>query len=171
MLPNSQIPLWKWNIEEFFYQSRPSGVSQMTIVVKKQPANAADIKDTGSIPGLGRSPGGEHGNPLQYSCLENPMDRGAWKATVHRIYGIQLKRLSMHAHGNSIFNFLRNCQTVFQSDHSILYSNQQCMMRDLLLGSDVPYLLDAGSCLCQVYKWVHLSSVNRDNDSIYFTGL
>ena len=41
--------------------------------------------DLGSIPGLGRSPGGEHGNPLQYSCLENPMDRGAWQATVHEV--------------------------------------------------------------------------------------
>ena len=47
--------------------------------------HAADIRDVGSIPGLGRSPGGEHGNPLQYSCLENPMDRGAWWAMVHRV--------------------------------------------------------------------------------------
>ena len=43
------------------------------------------VRDAGSIPGLGRSPGGGHGNPLQYSCLENPMDRGAWRATVHRV--------------------------------------------------------------------------------------
>jgi len=54
-------------------------------VVRNLPANAGDIKDLGSIPGLGRSPGGGHGNPLQYSCLENPMDRGDWWATVHRI--------------------------------------------------------------------------------------
>ena len=46
-------------------------------MVKNPPANAGDIRDEGSIPGLGRSPGGGHGNPLQYSCLENPMDRGA----------------------------------------------------------------------------------------------
>ena len=46
-------------------------------------ANAGDVRDMVSIPGSGRSPGGEHGNPLQYSCLENPMDRGAWLATVH----------------------------------------------------------------------------------------
>ena len=52
-------------------------------VVKNLPANAGDIKDTGSIPGLGRSPGGENCYPLQYSCLENPMDRGVWQATVH----------------------------------------------------------------------------------------
>ena len=49
--------------------------------VKNLPPNAEDVKDAGSIPGWGRSPGGGHGNPLQYSCLENPMDRGAWWAT------------------------------------------------------------------------------------------
>ena len=49
-------------------------------MVKNPPANSGDIRDVGSIPGLGRSPGGGYGNPLQYSCLENPMDRGAWKA-------------------------------------------------------------------------------------------
>ena len=51
-------------------------------MVKNLPANVGDIRDVGSIPRSGRSPGGEHGNPLQYSCLENPMDRGAWLATV-----------------------------------------------------------------------------------------
>ena len=51
-------------------------------MVKNPPANMGDIRDTGSIPGLGRSSGGGHGNPLQYSCLENPRDRGAWQATV-----------------------------------------------------------------------------------------
>ena len=54
-------------------------------VVKNLPASARDIRDVGSTPGLGRSPGGGHGNPLQYSCLENPMDRGAWQATVHTV--------------------------------------------------------------------------------------
>ena len=57
----------------------------MAIFVKNLPANAGDITDAGSIPGSGRSPGGGHGNPLYYSCLENPMDRGAWQATVHGV--------------------------------------------------------------------------------------
>ena len=61
------------------------GLSQVAIVVKNPPATAGDVKDAGSIPGSGRSPGGGHGNPLQYSCLENPMDRGAWQATLHGI--------------------------------------------------------------------------------------
>ena len=56
---------------------------------KNPPANAGDTRDTGSIPGSGRSPGGGHGNPLQYSCLENPMDREAWQVVVHRVAKIQ----------------------------------------------------------------------------------
>ena len=54
-------------------------------MVKNPPANTGDITDVFSVPGSGRSPGGERGNPLQYSCLEDPMDRGAWWATVHRV--------------------------------------------------------------------------------------
>ena len=54
-------------------------------MVKKSPANAGGVRDMGLIPGCGRSPGGRPGNPLQYSCLENPMDRGAWRATVHGV--------------------------------------------------------------------------------------
>jgi len=55
------------------------------LLVKKMPTSVGDRRDVGLIPGLGRSPGGGHGNPLQYSCLENSMDRGAWQATVHRV--------------------------------------------------------------------------------------
>ena len=74
--------------------------SHMVLVVKNPPANAGDIRDVGSISGLGRSPGGGHGNPLQYSCLENPMDRAAWWVTVHGVSKsrTQLKQLSMHAY-------------------------------------------------------------------------
>ena len=54
-------------------------------VVKNLPAKAGDARDVGSIPGSGRSPRGGHSNPLQYSCLENSMDRGAWQATVHEV--------------------------------------------------------------------------------------
>ena len=57
----------------------------VVLVVKNLPANAGDMRDMSLIPGCERSPGGGHGNPLQYSCLKNPMDRGAWWATVHRI--------------------------------------------------------------------------------------
>ena len=71
-------------------------------MVRNPSANAGDVGDVGSLPGSGRSPGGGHGNPLQYSCLENAMNRGAWWASVHRVAKnrTQLKRLRMqHALG------------------------------------------------------------------------
>ena len=55
--------------------------SQVALVLKNPPANAGDIRDAGLIPESSRSPGGGNGNPFQHSCLENPMDRGAWQAT------------------------------------------------------------------------------------------
>ena len=57
----------------------------VALVGKNPPASAEDVRDAGSIPGSRRSPGGGHGNPLQYSYLDNPMDRGAWWASVHRV--------------------------------------------------------------------------------------
>ena len=62
------------------YKGFPDG-----IVIKNPPVDAGDTRDAGSIPESGRSPGGGRGSPLQYSCLENPMDRGAWRATVHGV--------------------------------------------------------------------------------------
>ena len=59
--------------------------SQVVLVVKNLPANVGDKRDMGSLPGSGRSPGGGHGNPPRYSCLENPTERGAWWATVHGV--------------------------------------------------------------------------------------
>ena len=60
-------------------------VSQVALVVKNPPVSSGDVRDMGSITGSGRSPGGGHRNPLQYSCQENPMDRGAWWATVDQV--------------------------------------------------------------------------------------
>ena len=71
------------------------GTSQVVLVVKNPPANARGAGDTSLIPGLGKFPGGGHGNPLQYSCLEIPMDRQAWQATVHGV-AKSLERLSTH---------------------------------------------------------------------------
>ena len=75
----------------------------MALVVKNPPASAGDIGDNSLIPGLGRSPGGGNDNPLQYVSLENPMDRGAWWATVHRVTKViksrtQLKQFSTHTY-------------------------------------------------------------------------
>ena len=65
-----------------------SGTLQVVLVVKKPPANAGDARAMGLIPGSGRSPGGGHGNPLQYSCLENSMDRGAWQAYTSNFFSL-----------------------------------------------------------------------------------
>ena len=63
-------------------------------MVKNLSASAGDISDEGLIPGLGRSPGRGHGNPLRYSCLENPMDRGAWWALVHSVTELDMTEAS-----------------------------------------------------------------------------
>ena len=60
-------------------------------MVKNPPANAGEKRDMGSVPGSGRSPGGGHGNPFQYACLENLIDRGTWQATVHRVTQSQIQ--------------------------------------------------------------------------------
>ena len=101
-------------------------------MVKNSPAKAGEIRDVGLIPGLGRSPGGGHGNPLQCPCLENPMDRGAWRATVHRVVKSQTE-MTYLAHTedlhvlqaaqslNSIFAqvlFLRTCSQLCQGQLS-----------------------------------------------------
>ena len=94
----------------------------MALLVKNPSANVGDIREVGSIPESGRSPGGGHGNPLQYSCLENPMDREAWQDTVHGVAESQtrLKRLTF-----SLFSF------VMDYNFPIL---KQWKLRLLLLG-------------------------------------
>ena len=79
---------------------RPSLIFLMALMVKNPPAYAGDVRDMASISRSERSPGGGYGNPFQYSWLENPMDRGAWQATVHRVTKswTQLKQLSTQVH-------------------------------------------------------------------------
>ena len=75
-----------------------TGAPQVVQVLKNTPANAEELRDAGSIPGSERSPGVGNGNPLQYSCLQNPMDRGAWRDAIHGVAqsGIPLMPLSTH---------------------------------------------------------------------------
>ena len=89
-------------------QASPGGAS----VKEPAPADAGNMRDLGSILQSGRFPGRGHGNPLQYSCLENPMDRGAWWATVHRMAKsqTQLKQLSTQTYSGQLF---RNQEFVF----------------------------------------------------------
>ena len=93
----SQIP-WNRDKPSLSMTRRFQRTSQVALVVNSLPANARIIRDAGLIPELGRSPGGGDGNPLQYSYLENPMDRGTWWDTVHGVTKSQtrLKRLGLH---------------------------------------------------------------------------
>ena len=68
-----------------YYLEHYSDIQTVVLVVKNPSARAGDVRDMGSTPGSGRSPGGGNGNPLQYSCLENPIDRGTWRTTVHEV--------------------------------------------------------------------------------------
>ena len=77
----------------------------MVLAVKNPPANAGDARDVGSIPGSGRSPGVGNGTPLQYSCLRNPMDRGAWQATVQGV----AKRVGHDSVTKQQQMFLKHC--------------------------------------------------------------
>ena len=72
----------QWHFKK---STAPPRTSQVALWVKNPPDNAREVRDSGWIPGSGRSPGGGHGNPLQHSCLEYPMDRGAWWATVYSV--------------------------------------------------------------------------------------
>ena len=86
----------------FDVSSNLIGASQVVLVVKNPPVNSGVPGDLGSILGSGRFPGGGHGKPFQYSCLENPMDGGAWWATVHEVAKNQKqgRRLRMHTFSN-----------------------------------------------------------------------
>ena len=77
--------LWLSKVERLTYISKYLWASQVVLMVKNLLANAADVRDAGLIPGSRRSPGEGNGSPLQYSCLDNSMGRGDWRATVHRV--------------------------------------------------------------------------------------
>ena len=127
----------------FFFGGRGLA-SQVALVVKKPPANVGDLRDMGSIPGSGRCPGEGHGNPLRYSYLENPMDRGAWWA---RVLGVtqswtQLKRLSMHM----FFFCQKNYMPLLYQYHTAL---TKCLCNDtcLLIGNIFPVTLFVLICM------------------------
>ena len=123
--------------------------SQVALVVKNPPANEGDVRDVGSVPGLQRSPGGGHGNPLQYSYLEDPIDRGVWWAIVHGVAKIwtRLKRMTTQRQPRRVFSVLLlfpqlqgnlgTCVFIMESHSMLLYFPQhhtavaQCLVQDL----------------------------------------
>ena len=110
-------------------------------MVKNPPANTGGMRDKGPIPGLGGSPGGGHGNPLLYSCLENPMDRGAWRAAVH---GVAKSR-----------NDLETLHTYLVAQSRLtFYESMDCN----LPGPSVHGILQA-----RIQEWVAISSFRRSS--------
>ena len=119
--------------------------SQAALVVKNPPDNAGDLRDVGLIPGSGRSPGGGHSNPVQYSCLENPMDRGVWRAMAHRIAKswTRLKQFNMRACIYMSFNplfylLLFWVSSLFHSLNTgchLIQSYYQCVFQNISLHS------------------------------------
>ena len=114
--------------------------SDSVVKKKKSSCNAGAARDSSSIPGLGRSPGEGHGNPLQYSCLENPMDRAAWWARVHRVAKSRtgLKQLSTHALSFKDSEYQRNYpkgllkRNKFQTLSMVIFS-ETCFSPAMLL--------------------------------------
>ena len=108
----------------FTYLLLDIGTSLVALMVKTLHANAEDIGDVGSIPGLGRSPGGENGNPLQYSYLENPMDREAWWAAV---YGVTKELDMTELLTVSLFTFRSEPRETHQ--HPLPLASQDCWQK------------------------------------------
>ena len=117
-----------------------AGAFQVALVVKNPPANAGDLRDSSWIPGLGIFPGEGHGNPLQYPCLENPMDRGAEWATVHRITKsqTQLKGLSKHT---GWLLWVADASSIFTHDLAIISLYIQCLIKEMSAGLAISSLL------------------------------
>ena len=126
----------------------------MVLVVKNLPANAGNTGDEGSIPGLGRYPRGRNGNPLQYSCPENPMDRGAWRATVHGVAKSQtrLKRLNMHK--------CMDCSLPGSSVHGILWAR-------ILEWVAIPFSRESSLSSPYTYTIFSLSSSNWISEKLW----
>ena len=109
-----------WISVPFRSQQSTEWASQVALMVKNLPANARNVRDAGSTPGSGRSPGEGHGNPLQYSCLENLMGRGAWQAT--RVQRVRQTEANEHAH-NIIYH--HHNQGTKYVHHSVVSLSQQ----------------------------------------------
>ena len=93
----------------------------MAVVVKNLPANAEGVRDVGLIPGLGRYPGGGNGKPLKYSCLQNPMDRGAWQATAHAVAKSRTRLSDCHCHCQCHLRIHPISSSSEPSNHSVKY--------------------------------------------------
>ena len=148
------ILVFLWSTFALTHRHMAPRASQVALVVKNLPANAGDVRDSGLLSGSGRSPGGRHCNPLQYSCLENPVDRGTWQARVEK-HQTQLKQLRTHT------------RTLTQSDHGVMtwlfthwWSSHACWWfpsRPLMQRDSAPSYRQPWVCLG---PWIHKSCLN-----------
>ena len=116
----------------------------MALTLKNPPAKAGDVRNRGLITGSGRSPGGGHGNPLQHSCLENPMDRGASRATVHGLQSwTRLKWLSTEQYSTLYIHTIYMCICIY------IYIYILCVYIKYMLCSEV-----LRQSLCYIYKYI-----------------
>ena len=102
--------MFKWEKRVWGIDSNPTWASQVALLVKNLPANAGYARDVGSIPGSGRFPGGGNGNPLQYSCLENSLYRGAWWATV---LGVAKGQTQLSNWAHCVYTYNCSCTRYF----------------------------------------------------------
>ena len=121
-------------------------------MVKNPPVNAGDVRDTNSVPGLGRSPVRGNSNPLQYSCLENPMDRGAWQSAVHRVAELETTEATLRAHTHTLV--LLNAQEMLNSVSRAAVSKAVMKMFpfSLALLSSPQHLHNVSQFKCSSYK-------------------
>ena len=120
------------------------GASQVALVVKNPSANvrdAGEARDVGSIPGLGRSPGEANGNPLQYSCLENPMDRGTWWAIIHGVS----KSLSVCVHTHIHIHRHKIRKNVYITHPMTIYISPGCCCKSEILSYHTGYISSLSS--------------------------
>ena len=138
---NSQTLQQIFNSLYTFYLGFPNGASR-----KEPPANAGDIRDVSLISGLGRSPGGGHGNPLQYSFLENPMDRGAWWATVHGVAESDTTEATQHSTQQVLSTYLTLRNFLFTTSTFLCFCRILNMFLLLRLPSTCVILMNLSIC-------------------------
>ena len=146
-----------WNSKNLIGSAFPSDhhirASQVALVVKRQAANVETLRDAGSIPGLGRSPGGEHGNPLLCSCLENPRDSGAWWAA---IYGVAQSRTRLKWLSSS-WKFIEAWLIIGKSGNNP--NVQQMMNRLTKHGILFSHRKKWSTVTCYILTWMNLENI------------
>ena len=131
---------------------------KIVLVVKNLPSNAGDVRDLGLIPGSGKSPGEGHSNPLQYSCLENPMDRGAWRVMVHRVTKsrTRLKRVST----DEQYSIVRIYHILFI--HLSVDGHLSCFYSTSAVASSTITKHAAMNVCIQLFIWTYIDIISLD---------